>query len=88
MPLLDFDPEHIIVSLTDGILSVVLNRPEKRNALSSQMIDEIQKTLNTYKNNNKIKIILFSSNSTVFCAGADIKYLQKIKDFSFEEIFN
>lgn len=78
-------PQHIKIEVNSQVVNIIFNRPEKRNALNSQMIDEIQQTLNTYKKNKKIKIILFSSNSTVFCAGADIKYLQKIKDFSFEE---
>ena len=78
-------PQHIKIEVNNQVVNIIFNRPEKRNALNSQMIDEIQQTLNTYKKNKKIKIILFSSNSTVFCAGADIKYLEKIKDFSFEE---
>ncbi len=78
-------PQHIKIEVKNQVLSIIFNRPKKRNALNSLMIDEIQKTLNTYKNNKKVKIILFCSNSTVFCAGADIQYLQKIKDFSFEE---
>ncbi len=78
-------PQHIKIEVKNQVVNIIFNRPEKRNALNSQMIDEIQKTLNTYKKNKKIKIIMFSSDSTVFCAGADIKYLQKIKEFTFEE---
>ncbi len=78
-------PQYIKVKVENHVANIIFNRPKKRNALNSQMIDEIQKTLNIYKKNNKIKIILFSSESNVFCAGADIKYLQKIKDFSIEE---
>ena len=78
-------PQHIKIEVKNQVVNIIFNRPEKRNALNFKMIDEIQKTLNTYKKNKKIKIILFSSDSTVFCAGADIEYLQKIKDFSFAD---
>jgi methylglutaconyl-CoA hydratase len=77
--------QHIKTEVKDQVLNIIFNRPEKRNALNSTMINEIQKTLSFYKNKKDIKIVLFSSESTAFCAGADIKYLQKIKDFSFEE---
>ena len=43
-------PQHIKVEVKNQVANIIFNRPEKRNALNSQMIDEIQKTLptNTY----------------------------------------
>ena len=67
---------------------LILDRKEKKNALNPKMIYEIQDVFDTYKMNQNIRIILISSNSDVFCAGADVEYLQKIKNFSHTENLN
>ena len=77
--------KHIKIKISSRTLNIILNRPSKKNALNPDMIQEIQNTFNKYHNENSIRTIMISSNSDVFCAGADIKYLQKIKKFSYEE---
>ena len=74
--------QHIKLELHDHCINIVFNRPKKKNALHPDMIKEIIEILRLYENNSQIRIVLFSSNSDVFCAGADLKYLEKIKDFS------
>ncbi len=80
MPLLDFDPEHIIVSLTDGILSVVLNRPEKRNAMTAQMIAEIICTLDGAVNDASVRVIVLSGAERGFCPGDDLAGMGDVPD--------
>jgi len=78
-------PQHIKVQAKKQVLRIVLHRPSKKNALNPKMINEIQEALDNYKENHIIKVILILSNSDVFCAGADIEYLKKIKTASYEE---
>ena len=77
--------QHINIKSTPPLLNIIFNRPKKKNALHPEMIQEIQDTLEKYHNDMNIRTVLISSNSDVFCAGADINYLQKIKNFSYEE---
>ena len=77
--------EYIQVKIQDQILNLTLNRPLKKNALNQKMIQEINSVLDKNKASEKIRVILISSNSDVFCAGADLEYLEKIKDFKYEE---
>ena len=77
--------EYIQVKIQDQILSLTLNRPSKKNALNQKMIQEINSVLDKNKASENIRVILISSNSDVFCAGADLEYLEKIKDFKYEE---
>ena len=77
--------EYIQVEIQDQILSLTLNRPSKKNALNQKMIQEINSVLDANKESEKIRVVLISSNSDVFCAGADLEYLEKIKDFKYEE---
>ena len=77
--------QHIKIDIKNQYLNIILDRSEKKNALNPKMINELQEVLEYYEKNNSIKLILISSNSDVFSAGADLEYLQKIKDFSQEE---
>ena len=77
--------EYIKVKIQGQILSLTLNRPSKKNALNQKMIQEINSVLDKNKASENIRVILISSNSDVFCAGADLEYLEKIKDFKYKE---
>ncbi len=77
--------QHIQSKTNNNVLSILLDRPLKRNALHPAMISEIQHVLETYKDSESIRVVLISSTSSVFSAGADIKYLEKMLKFSYEE---
>ena len=79
--------EYIQVKIQDQILSLTLNRPSKKNALNQKMIQEINSVLDENKASEKIRVILISSNSDVFCAGADLEYLEKLKILNMKNIF-
>jgi enoyl-CoA hydratase len=59
----------------NGILTVTLNRPEKLNALSTDVLDALEEIFKTTKENKKIKALLITGNGKAFCAGADINRL-------------
>ena len=56
-----------------GWLTIWLNRPEVRNALSAQMVDELMDTLNRAANDATLRGITVRGRGGVFCAGGDIK---------------
>ena len=72
----------ITYSEKNNIGLIMLNRPEKRNALHPEMVEEIKDKLGSIRNNNKIKVLIFSGKGSSFCAGADLVYLNELKDFS------
>ncbi|QFK71312.1 enoyl-CoA hydratase [Pradoshia sp. D12] len=58
----------------DGIAVIVLDHPHKSNALSIELLKELQQTLRLYKENSSIHcIIITGSGDKAFCAGADLK---------------
>lgn len=58
----------------DGIGIIVLNQPHKSNALSVELLKELQQTLQLFKVNPSIRcIIITGSGEKAFCAGADLK---------------
>jgi methylglutaconyl-CoA hydratase len=73
------------VYIENRIAYLILNRPEKRNALDDSMAQEILKHLNNLKKNNECKVLVIKAKGEAFCAGADLGYLQKLQNNSFHE---
>ncbi|HVW76917.1 MAG TPA: enoyl-CoA hydratase-related protein [Alloacidobacterium sp.] len=61
----------------NDILTITMNRPERRNALSPVMIDELVDILHRAGNSNCDAVILTGSGSA-FCAGLDLDHLESI----------
>ena len=59
-----------------------LNRPEKRNALNPQMINQLKKYFDAAGNDKNIKSLIIKGEGKSFCAGADLEYLNDLKNFS------
>jgi methylglutaconyl-CoA hydratase len=62
-----------------------LNRPEKRNALSPELIQELKDAFTKAESDENVKVIVLRANGDVFCAGADLAYVQQLQNFSYEE---
>lgn len=62
----------IIVALNDGVLSVTLNRPEKLNALSADMLIGLAETVDRARADERVKLLVLRSAGSGFSAGADI----------------
>ena len=59
-------------------LTIWLNRPDCRNALSKEMLNEMIKVLDLVQSDKSIRGITFRGKEGVFCAGGDIKGFKKI----------
>ncbi|KTD47730.1 enoyl-CoA hydratase/isomerase family protein [Legionella quateirensis] len=59
----------------NGILTLTLNRPEKLNALSTEVLDALAELFRSAKANPKVKALIITGNGKAFCAGADINRL-------------
>jgi methylglutaconyl-CoA hydratase len=63
---------------TSGHLSTItLNRPERRNAISIQMIAELQAALDEIEKTHT-RVVILTGAGKAFCAGIDLDYLQAI----------
>jgi enoyl-CoA hydratase/carnithine racemase len=65
--------QTIITSAKDRIGTIMLNRPESRNAISVQMRREISACLETWKGSTEIGVVIFTGAGTTFSAGFDLK---------------
>lgn len=60
---------------SDGILTLTLNRPDKLNALSTEVLEGLDKLLQDAQTNAKVRAIMITGAGKAFCAGADISRL-------------
>lgn len=63
----------------DSIGVITLNRPEKLNAISYQMRDELRDFFEEIANDLKTRVILLRAEGLVFCAGTDLENFETIK---------
>jgi methylglutaconyl-CoA hydratase len=77
--------EWIKYAVDDRIGYITLNRPDKRNALSFEMVAELREAFTTAENDPSVKVVILRAEGESFCAGADLGYLQKLQGFSYEE---
>jgi len=64
-----------IASDEPGVMVLTLNRPEKRNALSAQMIAELTDFAVKMANNPNARAIILRGEGPVFCAGGDLGWM-------------
>jgi methylglutaconyl-CoA hydratase len=72
-------------SVKERVGYITLNRPDKRNALSHELIEELKSTFIKAEQDVDVKIVVLNANGESFCAGADLAYLQQLQNFSYDE---
>jgi methylglutaconyl-CoA hydratase len=69
----------------DRVGYITLNRPEKRNALSYEMVSEIKLAFMNAEADKECKVVVIKGSGEAFCAGADLAYLQQLQTNTFDE---
>lgn len=64
--------EHLRIDVRDRVGTLTLNRPEKLNALSDQMMSALTATLERWSTDPEIGCIVITGSGRGFCAGGDI----------------
>jgi len=72
--------EHLLVELNDRVLTLTINRPEKRNALSMTLLDELGETLAAHATQPDLKCaVITATGDQCFAAGGDLAELDAIR---------
>jgi enoyl-CoA hydratase len=65
--------EVVKYEVAEGVATVTLNNPEKRNMLSGQMLHELVDAMKTARDSEEVRaVVLTGAGDRVFCAGADL----------------
>jgi methylglutaconyl-CoA hydratase len=77
--------QQIDYQITDRIAYITLNRPEKRNAFNRGLVSELKEAFSNAEKDLSVKVIVLKAEGKIFCAGADLEYLQSLQKYTFEE---
>tara|TARA_B110000977_G_scaffold167250_1_gene215697 strand:+ start:19205 stop:20038 length:834 start_codon:yes stop_codon:yes gene_type:complete len=69
----------------NGVLYIVMNRPEVQNAFNSKQIVLLTEALENAASNPEVKVIVLCGEGKNFCAGGDINYMKQMGQNSFQE---
>jgi len=71
---------EILTATENSILTITLNRPEKRNALNDALIDNLKTALREADKDETLRSVIIKGAGKDFCSGADLSALQKISE--------
>jgi methylglutaconyl-CoA hydratase len=77
--------ETVLYTTPGPLARIVLNRPDKRNALNDELIAALKQALRRANDDDRVKAVIISGAGSDFCSGADLAALQKISTASVEE---
>jgi len=66
------DFEQIIYNIEDRVAIITLNRPEKLNAWTPKMMEEILQALDRADKDDSVRVVIFTGTGRAYCAGADL----------------
>lgn len=64
---------------------IILNRPDKRNALNPELISELDQRLAAFEDGIEPRVLIISGEGPAFCSGLDLKELQQMSRKSYAE---
>jgi len=66
----------------EGTGIITLNRPEKRNALHPELVSQMKSKLSELERDESVKVLIITGEGKSFCAGADLAYLNEMREYS------
>jgi methylglutaconyl-CoA hydratase len=63
----------ILYEVTSGVATITLNRPERKNSLSDELVGSLSHMLERAVDDDGVRIIVVTNTGNTFCAGADLK---------------
>ena len=74
--------ETIDYSTSDGIERLVLNRPERMNAINTQLVADLRSAVVAANDDSAVRVLILSGAGRAFCAGYDLDWGTKAEDAS------
>lgn len=75
----------VLASLADGVFTVTLSRPDKRNALDAATVEALHEALERAELDAAVRVVALRGAGKDFCAGADLAELLESADRSVDE---
>src|SRR4029453_5207608 len=66
-------PDEILTEIVDGVATVTLNRPEKRNAMSSALLRGLRTAFDELDEDARVRVVVVRGAGRAFCSGMDLR---------------
>ncbi len=76
---------HLLISVTEHIGRITLNRPDVRNAFNDDVIAELTEAFKDMGKRDDVRCIVLAAEGSAFCAGADLNWMRRMADYSYDE---
>jgi len=79
------ETEFLKVTIDKKVATVLIHRPEKRNALSPEVLLEIERSFNALSERDDVNVIILTGGERYFSAGFDLNFIRTLEKVSNEE---
>lgn len=79
------DYKTVKVEIDGPVAKVSFCRPEIHNAFNDELIYEMTDVFNALKTHDGLRVIVLTGEGKSFCAGADLNWMRRVKDYNFEK---
>jgi len=69
--------DEILCAVADSIATITLNRPERRNALDTAMLDELRRRFDELERDTRVRVVVLRGAGTAFCSGRDLNEMSR-----------
>jgi enoyl-CoA hydratase/carnithine racemase len=77
----------LLTEVRDEVLHLTLNRPDKRNALSQELLQRLRETLRNIAADERVRVVVLAGNGPAFCAGHDLGEMVGCSEEAYRELF-
>jgi len=75
----------VIVQRLEGIMTIGINRPEKKNAINKETAKQLVRAFEEFENDSSAKVGVLYGKGGTFCAGLDLEEVSNLKENELEE---
>ena len=77
--------QTILCMIEDSVAYITFNRPDVHNAFNDVMIRELIDIFDRLESQSDVRVVVLSGKGKSFCAGADLNWMRRVKDYSYDD---
>jgi 2-(1,2-epoxy-1,2-dihydrophenyl)acetyl-CoA isomerase len=74
MPSAEIGSSHVVSAVRDDVATVTLNRPERLNAMTPDMLNSFRQVLDAVSRRTDVRVVVITGAGRAFCAGIDLAH--------------
>lgn len=79
------ETRYLVVEVSDRVATVTIDRPDKGNSLSPDVLSELESTFNELSDREDVYVVVLTGGEKIFSAGFDLDYIRTVEKDSNEE---